>query len=146
MSSLSLRVTWLVKIYRTSRHIRQSDGTTSIYTNPCSPFFVMCRRLCPKLWDCSLQMLSFKLSHCGSGYFSNQIRLAKLIVQPKVLIIWAIARQNSATTHESLNGLLSIESLGRPSDQKLPFHTLFGVPLTQALKTSPTISAPSSYP
>src|SRR5277367_3532554 len=52
---------------------------------------------------------------------------------------------NSATAHESLNGMLSIESSGRPSDQKLPFHTLFGVPLTQTLKTSPTISAPSSY-
>jgi hypothetical protein len=29
------------KIYQTSRRIRQSDETTSVYTNPCSPFFVM---------------------------------------------------------------------------------------------------------
>src|SRR5271154_2256439 len=93
MRALSQPTYWACMSYRTSRRIRQSNGTTSVYTNPCSPFFVMYRQLCPDLWDCSLQMLSFKLSHCGSGYFSNQIRLAKLTVRPKVLIIWVIARQ-----------------------------------------------------
>ena len=104
MSSLLLKVTWLVKIYQTSaspdphsschpRRIRQSDGTTSVLTDPCSLFFVMHRQSCLELWACSLERLSFKLLHCGSGYFSNQIRLAKLIVRPKVLIICVIARQ-----------------------------------------------------
>jgi hypothetical protein len=104
MSLLPLKVTWLVKIYQTSaspdahssrhpRRIRQSDGTTSVHTNPCSPFFVMYRQSCPELWACSLERLPFTLLHCGSGYFSNQMRLAKLIVRPQVLIICVITRQ-----------------------------------------------------
>jgi hypothetical protein len=36
-----------------------------------------------------LEKLSFKLSDCGSGYFG----LAKLIVWPKVLIIYVITRE-----------------------------------------------------
>jgi hypothetical protein len=81
---------------RHPRRIRQSDGTASVCTNPCSPFFVMYRQLCPELWACSLGRLTFKLLHCESGYFSNQRRLARLIVRPKSLDHMRDRASNSA--------------------------------------------------
>src|SRR3954452_12213086 len=60
-----------------SRRIRQSDGTTSVHTNPFSPFSVMYRQSCPGLWACSLEKLSFKLLHCGSVISSKSDTLSK---------------------------------------------------------------------